>query len=108
MTPDDLLASTYNPVLVILSMGVAALASFVSLDVAGRIWPAAGWQRSCWIAAAATAMGGGIWSMHFIAMLAFSLPLAIHYDVSVTLISLLTAIVVTALGFVIVGDGRRS
>jgi PAS domain S-box-containing protein len=102
----DLLPSSYNPALVILSMGVATLASFVSLDVAARIWPARGWRRLCWIAAAATAMGGGIWSMHFIAMLAFSLPVAIQYDVPVTVFSLLTAILVTGLAFAVVAGGR--
>ena len=87
-------------------MGVSMLASFVSLDVAARIWQARGWHQDIWTAAAATAMGGGIWSMHFIAMLAFSLPIDIGYDAPVTLASLATAIVVTGAAFVIVAGGQ--
>ena len=100
-----LLPTNYDPTLVALSMSVATVASFVSLDVAARIWPAKGWSRAGWIAAAATAMGGGIWSMHFIAMLAFSLPVEIGYDVPTTLASLVTAIVVTGLAFAIIAEG---
>src|SRR3546814_20425252 len=86
----ELLDPTYDSVLVALSMGVSILASFVSLDVAARIWPARGWHRGVWIVAAAPALGGGIWSMHFIAMLAFSLPIDIGYDAWITLASIAT------------------
>lgn len=103
----EFLDFAYNPVLVFLSMGVAAAASFVALDVAARIWLSHGWARTGWIAAASTAMGGGIWSMHFIAMLAFSLPITVRYDVPTTLASLAIAIAVTAAGFTIVAVDRR-
>ncbi len=75
-----ILNGTYQPMLVVLSMGVATWASFVALNVASRIWSSTGWPRIGWILAAATAMGGGIWSMHFIAMLAFSLPVPVGYS----------------------------
>ena len=100
------LEPVYNPSLVALSVGVAMIASYVSLDVAARIWPARRWRRFAWITAAATAMGGGIWSMHFIAMLAFSLPLEVYYSLPVTLVSLLIAIAVTGVGFTIVSGGQ--
>jgi PAS domain S-box-containing protein len=102
----DLLRTSYNSALVVLSITVATLGSFVALDVAARIWPARGWRRAGWIAAAATAMGGGIFSMHFIAMLAFSLPVAVGYDVPLTLASFAFAIAVTAIAFFIVADGK--
>ncbi|WP_119462457.1 MHYT domain-containing protein [Rhodospirillaceae bacterium SYSU D60014] len=102
----ELLDPTYDSVLVALSMGVSILASFVSLDVAARIWPARGWPRGVWIVAAATAMGGGIWSMHFIGMLAFSLPIDIGYDVWITLASLVTAVAVTGVAFAIIADAQ--
>jgi PAS domain S-box-containing protein len=102
----ELLDPTYDSVLVALSMGVSILASFVSLDVAARIWPARGWRRGAWIVAAATAMGGGIWSMHFIGMLAFSLPIDIGYDVWITLASLVTAVAVTGVAFAIIADAQ--
>ncbi|HTC18768.1 MAG TPA: MHYT domain-containing protein, partial [Stellaceae bacterium] len=101
-----ILAVAYDPTLVLLSMGVATWASFVSLDVAARIWLSGGWARLGWIVAAATAMGGGIWSMHFIAMLAFSLPVNIGYNIPITLLSLAIAIDVTAVAFAIVAGGR--
>src|SRR3984957_17669677 len=82
-----ILAVAYDPTLVLLSMGVATWASFVSLDVAARIWLSGGWARLGWIVASATAMGGGIWSMHFIAMLAFSLPVSIGYKLQIRLLS---------------------
>ncbi len=102
----ELLQPAYDPALVLLSIGVATAASYVSLDVAARIWPAFGWRRAGWIIGAATAMGGGIWAMHFIAMLAFSLPVAVQYNVPATLVSLATAILVTGCAFAIVATGR--
>src|SRR5665213_609610 len=97
----------YDPMLVLLSMGVATWASFVSLHVAGRIWRSEGRARMAWILAAATALGGGIWSMHFIAMLALSLPVSfVGYDAITTLLSLFIAIDVTAIGFSIIAGGR--
>ena len=64
-------AGTYNPYLVALSFAVACFASYTALDLGGRIRASHGWARRAWLATAALAMGGGIWSMHFIAMLAF-------------------------------------
>ena len=100
------LSGIYDPLLVLLSMGVATWASFVALNVASRIWSSTGRVRAGWILAAATAMGGGIWSMHFIAMLAFALPVPVAYGVPVTLISLAIAVDFTAVGFVIVAGGH--
>jgi NO-binding membrane sensor protein with MHYT domain len=62
---------TYDPYLVALSFAVACLASYTALDLGGRIRVSRRWARLTWLATAAIAMGGGIWSMHFIAMLAF-------------------------------------
>ncbi len=65
---------TYDPYLVALSILVAALASYTALDLGGRVAAARGIARRVWLAAAAITMGGGIWSMHFVAMLAFIMP----------------------------------
>ncbi|MGH6975722.1 MAG: MHYT domain-containing protein, partial [Stellaceae bacterium] len=104
----SILNGAYNPMLVLLSMGVATWASFVALNVASRIWLSTGWTRIGWIVAAATAMGGGIWSMHFIGMLAFSLPVPVEYSVPTTLLSLAIAIDVTAIGFAIIATQRTT
>lgn len=103
----DHLPASHDTALVVLSMVIATLASFCALDVAARIWASAGRRRAAWIAGAAVAMGGGIWSMHFIAMLAFSVPVEVSYDLWLTLLSLALAIAFTAIGFTIVAARDR-
>ena len=94
----------HDPVLVALSILIAALASYTALDLATRMRAASGRARRAWLAAAAIAMGGGIWSMHFVGMLAFSLPgIEISYDPFLTLLSLVIPIVVAAAAFAVVG-----
>jgi PAS domain S-box-containing protein len=94
----------HDPVLVALSILIAALASYTALDLATRMRAASGHASRAWLAAAAIAMGGGIWSMHFVGMLAFSLPgIEIAYDPFQTLLSLLIPIVVAAGAFAVVG-----
>jgi two-component system NtrC family sensor kinase len=99
-------AGTHDHVLVALSVLIAAFASYTALDLAGRVQTARDWAYGLWLSAAAVAMGGGIWSMHFIAMLAFSMPVQVNYDVGLTLFSLVLPIAVTGMGFWLIG--RRS
>ncbi len=94
----------HDPVLVALSVLIAALASYTALDLATRMRAASGRARRSWLVAAAIAMGGGIWSMHFVGMLAFSLPgIEISYDPFLTLLSLVIPIGVAAAAFAVVG-----
>src|ERR1700720_331876 len=90
---------TYNPYLVALSILVAAFASYTALDLGGRVAAARGIVRRVWLVAAAIAMGGGIWSMHFVAMLAFIMPIPMSYEIGLTMLSLVVAIFVTGAGF---------
>ena len=90
---------TYDPYVVMLSFAVACLASYTALDLGGRIRVSRRWARLAWLATAAIAVGGGIWSMHFIAMLAFFMPMPVSFDVGLTLLSLGVAIGVTGVGF---------
>src|SRR6266567_6530809 len=99
---------TYNPYLVALSILVASFASYTALDLSGRVPPAQGPTHRTWLAAAALIMGGGIWSMHFVAMLAFVLPMPVSYDLGLTAASLLLAVVVTAGGFTVAGRHANS
>ena len=95
------LSSGYDIPLVILSVLVAIFGSFAALQVAGRISENSGRLRLMWIASAAILMGGGIWCMHFIAMMAFSLPVPVNYNLGLTLASLAIAILFTGIGFTV-------
>lgn len=87
---------------VLMSLAVAVVASFVSLDVAERLRGARGRNWYLWLGAAGLTLGGGIWSMHFIAMLALSMPVAVTYHVGLTLLSLLLAVISTSIGYGVV------
>jgi NO-binding membrane sensor protein with MHYT domain len=93
---------TYDPFLVALSILVAAFASYTALDLGGRIAAARGLARPVWLATAAITMGGGIWSMHFIAMLAFIMPTPMSYDIGLTTLSFVVAVFVTGGGFFVI------
>ena len=95
---------THDLALVALSVLIAVAASFTALDLAGRVRASAGRARRLWLATAAFAMGGGIWAMHFVAMLAFSMPgVTVSYDPGLTMLSLLIAIGATGAGFAVAG-----
>lgn len=91
------LPGTYNPILVILSILIASLAAYSAFGLADRIRVAEkpSIKRS-WLAAGAGAMGMGVWAMHFIGMLAFRLPVPVTYDVFITLLSMVPAILASA------------
>ena len=96
------LIGSYNYALVALSVLIAMFASYAALDLAGRVTAAGGWTRAVWLLGGAGAMGTGIWSMHYIGMLAFVLPVPVAYHWPTVLLSLLAAILasVVALGVV--------
>ncbi|HEX7914072.1 MAG TPA: EAL domain-containing protein [Paraburkholderia sp.] len=99
--------STYNFWLVAISFAVATLASYTALDLTGRIYMlASSRQRHAWRLGGAAALGVGIWSMHFIAMLAFSLPIPLGYDFATTACSLALAIGVSYLALTITTRAR--
>lgn len=97
------MSSTYNPLLVTLSVLIAMLASYAALDLASRVTVARGRARLIWLVVGSVAMGVGIWSMHFVAMLALSLPVAIVYDVPLLVLSVLVAIAASLLALLVVG-----
>jgi PAS domain S-box-containing protein len=102
-----IMSSTHDPVLVCISILIAVAASYTALDLAGRIRASEGWLRRVWLATAAVAMGGGIWAMHFVAMLAFRMPgMQLGYHFGLTLLSFLVAVVVTGAGFAVMSRAR--
>jgi two-component system sensor histidine kinase/response regulator len=89
------LAAFYDPWLVVLSVGVAILASLAALFVVDRLRASRRLRLvgALWLGVGALAMGTGIWAMHFIGMLAFVLPVPVSYDIWITLASIVPAIV---------------
>jgi PAS domain S-box-containing protein len=90
------LVASYDLRLVVLSILIAILASYVALDLALRVRAVRGITRRAWLASGSISMGLGIWSMHFVGMLAFKLPVPVRYDVPTVLLSLLAAILASA------------
>ncbi len=91
------LAGSYDYGLVALSVLIAMLASYAALDLAGRLTATRGHARFIWLTGGAAAMGLGIWSMHYIGMLAYSLPVAVLYDWPTVLVSLLAAMLASGI-----------
>jgi NO-binding membrane sensor protein with MHYT domain/CheY-like chemotaxis protein/anti-sigma regulatory factor (Ser/Thr protein kinase) len=85
----------YHHWLVLVSLLVAILASYTAITLALRIRVAARQLAPAWLIGGGVAMGIGIWSMHFVGMLALMLPIEIGYDVGITLLSMVIAIVVS-------------
>lgn len=96
------LPGSYDYRLVVLSVLIAILASYTALDLAGRVTAARGWTRLTWLTGGAIAMGLGIWSMHYIGMLAFSLPIPVRYFLPTVAMSLLAAIFASAVALYVV------
>jgi PAS domain S-box-containing protein len=102
VTTGQALQSSYDYRLVALSVTIAVLASYAALDLAGRVTSAKGRARTIWLTGGAIAMGLGIWSMHYVGMLAFQLPVPVLYDWPLVLASLLAAIVASAIALFVV------
>lgn len=91
------LTTGYNLQLVTISILVAILASYTALDLSERVNAAQGQAQIGWLICGAATMGIGIWSMHFIGMLALRLPIAIHYNFWMVLASILPAVMASGL-----------
>jgi NO-binding membrane sensor protein with MHYT domain/nitrogen-specific signal transduction histidine kinase len=102
------LHGAHDPLLVGLSLIIAVMASYTALTIARRLRSAERSGRLFWLGGAAVALGGGIWSMHFVAMLAFSLGVPIDYDIGLTVSSLIAAVAVTGAAFYVVAHWHGS
>lgn len=88
--PAELLQGRHDPVLVLLSVGVAMLTSALALHLASLARQAStATHRRLAVATGGAALGAGIWAMHFIGMLAFTLCTPVSYDLTTTLLSML-------------------
>ena len=109
LDPRLALPETYDPTLVALSIIIASLAAYAVLGLAGRISAAeTRLAKRSWLAAGAVTMGVGVWSMHFIGMLALRLPVRVHYDVGITLASMAPAVLAGAIMLHVISQARTS
>jgi len=100
------MAVTYNGWLVTLSYLIAVVASFTALELGSRVTLSPRRAARVWLIGGAFAMGIGIWSMHFVGMLAFHLGVPLAYDVPTTLVSLLPAVGSSALALAAIRRGN--
>ncbi|HEY9601487.1 MAG TPA: MHYT domain-containing protein, partial [Allocoleopsis sp.] len=106
--PDTVMPGSYDVCLAGLAFIIAVIASYTALNLAGHVNSASGQTRFKWLVGGAIAMGTGIWSMHFVAMLAFKLPHPVAYDVWMTLLSLLYAILSSGVALLVVSRATLS
>lgn len=103
-----MMTPTYDPLLVGLSVVIAMLASFAALNFAAQITSAGGSSRFVWLLGGASVMGIGIWSMHFVRMLAFRLPVPVSYGIPLMLLSVGVAIAASLLALRVVTRKQMS
>ena len=104
ISPEVVMIGTYNRGLVALSVVIAVFSSYAALDLAGRVTSAQGRARYLWLSGGATAMGIGIWSMHYLGMLAFELPVPVQYDWPTVAVSLLAAVLASSIALFVVSQ----
>jgi two-component system sensor histidine kinase/response regulator len=96
------LSGYYDFRLVAASILIAIFAAYAALDLAGRVTAAKGLLRLTWLGGGACAMGIGIWSMHYIGMEAFRLPVPVRYDWPTVVLSMIAAVFASAVALFVV------
>ncbi|MCV3273684.1 MHYT domain-containing protein [Roseobacter sinensis] len=106
----DHLPFTHSAFLVVMSCIVALAAGFTGLSLTRDLSTKPVFQKKLSIALASVALGGGIWAMHFVAMLGLQMPILFYYDAAITLISALTAILIVGAALILLhfAERRRS
>jgi len=102
------MTSSYDASLVTLSVIIAIVASFSALNLMHKIQHTKSGHHGYWLVAAATTLGTGIWTMHFVGMLSHHMSIDVHYDVQLTLLSLGLAIVASGIALFITDRYSRS
>lgn len=103
-----ILHGDYSILLIVLSVFIACLASYTALFMNQRIQENGFFPKTFWLLLSSVAMGLGIWSMHFIGMTAFMLPLPMKNDTILTIISMLPAIIASYFAFNFANNSTRS
>ncbi|MDP9206763.1 MAG: ATP-binding protein [Gemmatimonadota bacterium] len=100
-----MIEKSYNFPLVILSVVVATIGAYVAIEIAQRVRVTGGRRRILWSCVGALALGLGIWSMHFVGMIALRLPVPVWYDALLIGVSIIAAVGGCAIAFVIFNRG---
>ncbi|WP_372988607.1 MHYT domain-containing protein [Sulfitobacter sp.] len=98
----------HNHYLILASLAVAIMSAFTGLSLTQGASAMGVAQRKLVVSMSAVALGSGIWSMHFVAMLGMTLPVSFHYDALVTMMSALVAILLTGIALLLVHFGKRT
>src|SRR5260370_28901741 len=101
-----MIAGTYHPGLVAFSVLIAIVASYAAFNLAERVSATSGQRRWIWLTSGAVAMGSGIWSMHYVGMLAFVLPVPVLYHVPTVILSLVAAVAGSAVALFLVSKNN--
>ena len=99
---------SHDPLLVVASFAIALMAGFTGLSLTRGARHLPTGPRKRLVAASAVVLGGGIWSMHFVAMLGLQLPIPFYYDALTTLISALIGILIVGLGLIVLHFRART
>jgi len=103
----DCIANAHDTHLVILAVVLCFFASAVAMGIADRVRVSVGRLRVLWLVGAAVVAGSGIWATHFVAMLAYQPGFPVDYDIGMTIFSILIAVCLSGVGFVLaLADGR--
>ncbi|MBT0956589.1 LytTR family transcriptional regulator DNA-binding domain-containing protein [Alphaproteobacteria bacterium KMM 3653] len=103
----EFLATSVSPFLIAMSCVVALVSGFTGLSLTRDLAQKPMFQKKASIALASVALGGGIWAMHFVAMLGLQLPILFYYDAAITLISALSAILLVGAALILLHFADR-
>lgn len=104
----EFLSVSHNSFLIAMSFLVALVAGFTGLSLTRDLSKKPEFQKKASITLAAVALGGGIWAMHFVAMLGMQLPIVFYYDAAITLVSALSAILIVGAALLLLHFAERS
>lgn len=104
----EFLNVSHSGFLVAMSCLVALVAGFTGLSLTRDLSEKPVFQKKASIALASVALGGGIWAMHFVAMLGLKLPILFYYDAAITLVSALSAILIVGSALILLHFAKRT
>ncbi len=102
------LTTSHSALLIVMSCVVAIIAGFTGLSLTRNLSAKPMAQKQASVALASIALGGGIWAMHFVAMLGLQLPILFYYDAAITLVSALTAILIVGAALILLHFAERT